>query len=964
MRFHPTRIPQLVFVFFLLSLLILSCSKDSDLLLDALLNQPESIVNEQEKKNDSIVKPVEEEKESPIPSVIFENRIHVFNVLQDAHLQSGKGYNQDIVRLQEDFRTSYLMFDLSPIDSISGIIVNATLKFTINSDDGNGQIIINKAELNEWNEDNLSIETAPKAANKLGEITKEYKVGVTQTIELDPQKLSNEKFTIILNHKQGNDLAFASKEHPSKTGSKLEVEYMVPSGTKEIVIPEIDTTPSPDNQNNPNENSAPISVADATPTSGGFPLEVDFTGGNSSDDKQIDKYHWEFIDGETSNEPNPTYTFDQVGTYDVVLTTTDSDGLTSTDTVTIVVTEKNNEAPVAKVTANPTLGVAPLEVQFIGNTSTDDHSVASYYYDFKDGSTTSNSNPSHSFTEPGTYEVLFTVKDENGLEDSKNITITVAAPEQNEAPKAVATASQTSGEAPLEIQFLGQNSTDDNEIVSYLWDFKDGSTTSNINPSHTFSNAGVYDVALTVTDVKGLKDTETITVTITTETNNTPTPNVPNGFYVTPTGNSSNNGLSETNAWSLEYAFQRAGPGDIIYIKSGIYSNPELITYRSGNFSSPIKFIGYKNTPGDITVNQNYSFNYGDQLDPNKMPLIKGGSFNSGTGISIQNSFIEISNIQITNFLTGINSSQSNVKLRNIIVTNLGEQNHNGSQGGRAIQIYGNNSSIEDCFILNANAEGINIKGGNSCVVRRTKVYSDNKSNPGGYYIAITFGGSNNIIEDCLIYRDKNADLHRGHGFIMKDKASNNIVRRSKAYNTGIEVNFSGVHDNTFDDVQIYGSASQDSGEFSSGIRVLNGAHNNTFKNIYIENSLYPFNFHDFDDGFANPDGDRDETQGGNYNKFINIVSDRSNSVILCNTKDTPVGQSTSTGNSWENCTFSNVSSIPFYSNHITSGFSFSNCTFKNIEGDQLSQTQNGLGSWNASYINCVFTNVDFQIPN
>ncbi|MDD2230683.1 MAG: PKD domain-containing protein [Candidatus Cloacimonetes bacterium] len=59
------------------------------------------------------------------------------------------------------------------------------------------------------------------------------------------------------------------------------------------------------------------------------------------------------------------------------------------------------------------------------------------------------------------------------------------------------TASPQSGDIPLEVQFTNASQGD---IVSYLWDFGDGQTSNEVNPLHTYSQKGIYDVTLTIQD--------------------------------------------------------------------------------------------------------------------------------------------------------------------------------------------------------------------------------------------------------------------------------------------------------------------------------------------------------------------------------------------------------------------------------------------------------------------------------
>ncbi len=95
------------------------------------------------------------------------------------------------------------------------------------------------------------------------------------------------------------------------------------------------------------------------------------------------------------------------------------------------------------------------------------------------------------------------------------IEVTKVVVNNNEPPVAIAQATPLSGNAPLEVTFTGSNSTDDIDVVSYLWDFKDNSpTVTQPNPIHSFSTAGTYNVELTVTDGEGSTNSTTVTIVV------------------------------------------------------------------------------------------------------------------------------------------------------------------------------------------------------------------------------------------------------------------------------------------------------------------------------------------------------------------------------------------------------------------------------------------------------------------
>lgn len=93
-------------------------------------------------------------------------------------------------------------------------------------------------------------------------------------------------------------------------------------------------------------------------------------------------------------------------------------------------------------------------------------------------------------------------------------------PPSNEAPVASFSLSSTSGNAPLVVTFNGAGSSDsDGDITSYAWDFDEaGATAIGSNAAHTYSDAGTYNVQLTVTDNDGATNSSTRSITVNTST--------------------------------------------------------------------------------------------------------------------------------------------------------------------------------------------------------------------------------------------------------------------------------------------------------------------------------------------------------------------------------------------------------------------------------------------------------------
>ncbi|WBL41251.1 PKD domain-containing protein [Algoriphagus halophytocola] len=261
---------------------------------------------------------------------------------------------------------------------------------------------------------------------------------------------------------------------------------------------------------NINVNKAPIPVAEADVDKGWVPLTVNFTGDNSSDDSAIDTYQWNFGDGSAAaTTANSTHTYASEGTYEVSFTVTDDTGLDSTAVLSVIV--KADGSPLAFATADVTEGMSPLTVAFDGSSSVSSANITEYLWDFGNGDTATGMTTTYTYTNKGDYTATLTITDANSLTDQVEIQINVL---ENNAPIAVATSSTTEGTVPLEVVFDASESSDIEGELSYAWDFGDGSTSTAVSPTHTFTNKGIYTVVLTVTDEGGLTASDELEIVV------------------------------------------------------------------------------------------------------------------------------------------------------------------------------------------------------------------------------------------------------------------------------------------------------------------------------------------------------------------------------------------------------------------------------------------------------------------
>lgn len=148
----------------------------------------------------------------------------------------------------------------------------------------------------------------------------------------------------------------------------------------------------------------------ASPTNGLAPLFVQFnapatdTAGNS-----ITNWYWDLGNGTISTDPNPTETYNNGGIYFPTLVAVDSAGNT------VVGIGPSILVPDVVVSANPKIGPAPLTVQFTAaNTDTSGSNITSWSWDFGDGSTSTQQNPSHTYTNLGTFTPVLTAVNSAG----------------------------------------------------------------------------------------------------------------------------------------------------------------------------------------------------------------------------------------------------------------------------------------------------------------------------------------------------------------------------------------------------------------------------------------------------------------------------------------------------------------------------------------------------------------------
>ena len=202
----------------------------------------------------------------------------------------------------------------------------------------------------------------------------------------------------------------------------------------------------------------------------------------------ISSWTWDFGDGSTSSSQNPSHTYTSPGTFTIILTAGNANGAVSEVKTGFI---KVNPLPSPAFTPTILGGCSVPSNVSINNVQPS--SGATYSWDFGNGTTSTSGTPGNvTYVNEGSYDITLTVSDNiTGCENSITQTLEIV---DYTADFSFATSTACVGST---INFTDNSSVGTD---SWSWDFGDGTTSTSQNPSHGFSNSGVYTVTLTASN--------------------------------------------------------------------------------------------------------------------------------------------------------------------------------------------------------------------------------------------------------------------------------------------------------------------------------------------------------------------------------------------------------------------------------------------------------------------------------
>lgn len=214
------------------------------------------------------------------------------------------------------------------------------------------------------------------------------------------------------------------------------------------------------------------------------PFAVNFTATGTAS-----TFQWDFGDGSNGTQKNTSHTYQSAGTFTVQLTAVDSIGCSTR-------VQKPNfvaiQPPTVAISNLPVLnGCTPYSFLPVANVTAID-GVASYFWDFGDGTTSTLEHAGHTYRVPGLYTVKLRIQTKGGCIDSAVYNNAVKI-NQGDSINLTATPLSNCIDRPIHFEMFSGTTPS-----SLVWFFGDMDSSTMASPDHSYKSAGLYDITLVV----------------------------------------------------------------------------------------------------------------------------------------------------------------------------------------------------------------------------------------------------------------------------------------------------------------------------------------------------------------------------------------------------------------------------------------------------------------------------------
>lgn len=251
---------------------------------------------------------------------------------------------------------------------------------------------------------------------------------------------------------------------------------------------------------------APVADFTMSTTQGCAPLSVRFTNTSTGNPTE---FYWSFSNGVFSEQINPTVTFSSAGVYDVHLVVRNANGTSEKILSQVIVVDAS---PTARFSPQSLISCLPSNISFTDQSTPHPNggAITRWEWDFGNGVTSTERNPSVTYTESGFYTTRLRVYSENDCAAQYSVSNNIRI--LNGITPSFRTSDPLNCNPPFNIQFTDQTIAPGE--LTYRWQFPDGSTSTAKNPNYRFSTGGPQRILLTVNSSYGCSQTLDTTINI------------------------------------------------------------------------------------------------------------------------------------------------------------------------------------------------------------------------------------------------------------------------------------------------------------------------------------------------------------------------------------------------------------------------------------------------------------------